>query len=135
VTGPKLYTMGQITGRLPGAELRSVIVSQKWHQTPAEHYRGRNVYWVAWDSSDIRTAGPHRLNLDRNKWESLAIGDPLERVFLPGDQRAYFREGIFASTGNLVIDLVLLLVEVGVTVWALVSIALELRERSQRPAV
>ena len=135
MTGPRLYKIGQIRGRLPGAELRSVVVSQKWHQTPEEHYRGRNVYWVAWDGSDIRTAGPHRLNLDRSSWESLAIGDPLELVFLPGEQRAYVRGGIFASTGNLVIDLVLLVAEVGVTAWALVTIALELREQTQTPAV
>ena len=128
LTGPKLYKMAQISGRLPGAETRQVVVSQKWHQTAAEHPRQRDVYWVAWGETDVRTVGHHRLNFERERWDAISVGDPLELVVLPGGERPYARDGIFASKGNFVIDLVLLVGEIAVALWAFGTILLELRK-------
>jgi len=125
VTGRNLYKQGQISGRISGAEARSVVVAQKWHQTAEEHHAGRDVYWVSWGDADIHAVGHHRTNLPPERWDAIAIGDSLELTFLAGDERPYLRGGLFESSWSF--DLVLLVVEVGVAIWAIVTIVLELK--------
>lgn len=125
ITLPKLYKMAQIKGLLPGAVAVQRVIVEKWHQTPAEHHKGRNVYWIAIAPGDIRQRGSHRLNVVPEHWNRLNQGDTIELLSIPGDPDFYLRDGIFASWGNFVFDFVLIGVE------CIVVVTLFRRLRSQ----
>jgi len=112
ITLPKLYKMCQIKLWIPGAVLGEERITQKWHQTPAEHPKGRNVYWISWGDTPIREVGAHRTNIEREQWESLRVGALVETVRIPGDPSPYLRRNdIFVSPGNFAFDFALLGVE------------------------
>src|SRR4051812_12850521 len=75
----KLHRMEQIRGWKPGATVRTEFVRQKFGD--AEN----DAYWIALSDESIRRPGPHRMNLEREDWERLQLGAPLEVVYLPGD--------------------------------------------------
>ncbi len=122
VTAPKLYKMSQIRGWVPGATSRQETITQKWHQTSAEHPRGRDTYWIAWSDVEIRTVGDHRLNVEGDMWDGFEVGDQIDVVRLPGDRWPYTRDGIFASAGNIAFDCILLLAEIGVAVTMVIGL-------------
>ncbi len=122
VTIPKLYKMSQIRGWVSGAKVTQKAITQKWHQTPAEHPEGRDVYWIAWTAEKIRSVGNHRMNVPPELWNRLNVGDQIEGIRLHGDPRLYLREGIFASDGNFAVDVILLIVEIGVAATMIASL-------------
>ena len=115
VTGSKLHKMRQIKGWADGAEVRAEVVTQTWHQTAAEHPRGRDAYWLAWSDPargpDVRTPGGHRTNVTAEVFAATPAGGTLEVVRLPGERFPYTRDGIFVSDGNFVTDGILLGIE------------------------
>jgi hypothetical protein len=133
VTLPKLQAMAQIRGWLPGAEARTVVITDKWHQTAAEHHEGREVYWIAWGGEEIRKVGHHRLNLLPEDWAALDVGQQLELVLLPGDPTPHLRNSIFDSAGNFAIDLLLLGVELTLVFRLLNALFPRRVEALQRP--
>lgn len=124
ITGPKLYRMAQIKGFVDGAQTEIVTVTNKWHQS-VQGRRAREVYWVTWTNQDIKQVGSHRLNLTAERWNSVEIGDKIELIRLPGRDKAYDSAGIFVSEGNFIFDLLLLLLEIGVTIGMAISIYLD----------
>jgi hypothetical protein len=110
ITVPKLFTMARIRGWLPGASQSTEIIAQKWDHPS----RRGHAYWIAWSERDIREVGPHRLSVPRDRWERLAVGDRIAIVRLPRHRQPYLRDGIYASTGNFLLDVLILLVEIGV---------------------
>ena len=114
VTIPKLIRMAQIRGWLPGAAVEERVILEKWHETAAEHPRGRTTYWLLTGEGDIRVPGNHRINLQRDNWEGRNVGDPIAMVPLDGE--VYLRDGIYASDGNFFFDLVLLAAELFVVI-------------------
>jgi hypothetical protein len=118
VTGPKLYRMCQIRGFLPGASTQVEVITDKWHQTPDQHYDGFNAYWVAWSNKDIYSIGNHRINLRKEIWEGYEIGDSITIVHVPGSKWVYTPDGIYASNGNFLFDGVLAIICISIAVWA-----------------
>jgi len=112
VTGPKLYKMCQVKGWIGGAGITQETISAKWHQTPEQHPRKRDAFWIAWQGADIKVRGSNRINLQREQFGTLRVGDTLDVVRLPDDPVPYLRQGIFVSPGNFVLDIVLLLTEI-----------------------
>lgn len=121
ITIPKLYKVAQIKQWLPGAITSKQLITQKWHQSSEAHPEGRDTYWIAWTEEDIHIAGNHRLNLTYDKWLSLQIADEIKVVYVKGDETPYLHDGIFVSLENIMFDLVLLLVELGVISFSLLS--------------
>ncbi|MCZ7652254.1 MAG: hypothetical protein M5U13_14245 [Thermoanaerobaculia bacterium] len=119
VTVPKLVKMAKVRGMLPGGEVESLRVAEKWHQTPDEHPAGRDALWVRFGPGEIRTPGPHRINLPASRWAELEVGDPIEIVWVGSDPKPYSRDGIFASAGNFAFDLLFLALQVAVGLGAL----------------
>jgi hypothetical protein len=109
----KLDRMEQIRGWKPGATVRNEVVLQKASDPE------KGVYWVAFTDENIRVPGHHRMNLPREQWEKLQLGEPLEVVYVPDDLSPHTRDGIYASDANFAFDRGLLMVEgamVGVSV-------------------
>ena len=61
------------------------------------------------------------MNLQRETWKNLQIGDPVESVYLPGSSQPYRRDGIFASDGNFAFDRGLLAVEIAMVIVSLLG--------------
>ena len=122
VTIPKLYKMCQIKGWLPGAPATQETITQKWNETPAEHPRGRDTYWIAWSDDDIRKVGDHRVNVPPDYWNNIDVGDQIDVVRLSGDRWPYLRDGIFVSAGNFVFDGILLATEIGVAIAMIIGL-------------
>ena len=112
VTGPKLHKMCQIKGWIAGAKTTQETISAKWHQTPDQHPKERDVFWIAWQGADIKIRGSNRINLQREKFETMQVGDTIAVVRLPEDPVPYLPQGIFVSPGNFALDIVLLLGEI-----------------------
>ncbi len=112
ITGPKLHKMCQIKGWIAGTKTTQETISVKWHQTPDQHPKKRDVFWIAWQGADIKVRGSNRINLQREKFEALQVADTIAVVRLPDDPVPYLRQGIFVSRGNFVLDIVLLLGEI-----------------------
>lgn len=106
----KLERMEQIRGWKPGAEVRMETVRQKYENPDS------GTCWVAFTDENIRRVGPHRMNMEREPWSSLNIGDVVEVVYLPGDPERYSRDGIYANDGNFAFDWGLLVIEVSMVV-------------------
>jgi hypothetical protein len=114
VTIPKLYRMAQIRGFIAGGVIQPLPILEKWHQTPAEHHKGRNVWWLRLHPGDIRQPGNHRANVEKSQWESFKVGQTIETVAIPGDKSIYLLRGdIYAETSHFVIDFLLLGAELG----------------------
>lgn len=128
VTGPKLIRMAKIRGWMSGATAETRTITQTWHQTPEQHPNGRNTYWISWTQEDIRKVGPHRLNLPADQWSALQVGQTLKVRTLPGDPDVYLEEGIYASNGNFVFDVLLLAAELGTATLLAVQLWRTVRE-------
>lgn len=114
VTGPKLIKMCQIRGWIPGAVVVEEVISKKWHQTPSQDPSERNTFWISWGDKSIMIRGNHRINLEEDDWEQIEVGQSIELTKVPGSNDIFLRDGIFASNGNFVFDIFLLLIELGV---------------------
>jgi hypothetical protein len=129
ITGPKLYTMTQIRGWLPGASsLEKTITgkaSQDYTVTDTRSNRrdrsGTN-YLIAWDEQDVLQVGPNRINLERAAWDELQIGDSIELIKLPKSESYYLRKGIFASNGNFVFDALVFVSELALLAISLIKL-------------
>ena len=117
VTGPKLYWRCQVKGLLPGATEHTRTVLEKWHQTPAEHHRDRNVFWLRIGEGDIKEDGRHRLHLAPKHWARIEVGSELTLVSVGRSSRLYLPDGIYTSPLNFVFDIALLVLELGFAVW------------------
>ncbi len=113
-TWNKLETMKEIRGFKPGAAIRTFVVRDKWLQPP-------NSYWISWTDQAIHVPGSHRLSLPESAWNEYEIGDEIEVVFVPADNKPYYRDGIFANDGNFALDYGLLAFEVGMIVVGLIG--------------
>src|SRR5262245_44046154 len=82
-TGSKLFAMAQIKGWVPGASVKNEVITQKWHQEPAQP-SDDGTFWVAWGDTSIKERGNHRMNLAREKFDAVEVGSPLEVVRVPG---------------------------------------------------
>lgn len=115
VTGPKLMKMSQIKGWISGAEIEKVIVTQKWYQTSDIHPSG-DTFWISWTEKNIKEVGSHRINVIKEKWNTIEIGDSLEIIYIEGDSSPYLEDGIFVEFGNFIFDIILFIVELGLII-------------------
>ena len=116
ITIPKLYTMSQIRGWLPGAKSIEGVVLEKWYQ-PALSRKRSDTWWIRISEGDIQTPGDHRLNLQAESWQQLETGDTIELVLV--DDEYYVRGGIYSSNGNFILDIVILFAELGLIIYIL----------------
>jgi len=100
----KLHTMAQVRGLLGGAteELQT--------STDKKILEGQfgPAYWIAWNHSDITLPSSNRINIDEKQWIKFNIGDAISIIRLAEDPIPYYREGIYASDGNFILDFVLI---------------------------
>ncbi|MFT5502468.1 MAG: hypothetical protein ACI8XC_000173 [Gammaproteobacteria bacterium] len=100
----KLHTMTQVRGLIEGAteELQKI--------TAKSTLEGRfgEAYWIAWNHSDIKEPSSNRINIDEKLWIDFNIGDTIPIIRLSDDPIPYYREGIYASDGNFILDFVLI---------------------------
>lgn len=103
-TSSKLVKMAQIRGFIAGPSPQSKTITNK----AILDGRHGDSNWVAWDFANIRVPGRNRVNLPRDVWDRLSVGDKIAVYYFPGDRWPYTREDIFASDENFVFDAVLL---------------------------
>ncbi len=107
VTVPKLYTMSQIKGWIPGARKRTYHVTQKL----LEKGQYGDFYMVSWTQQDIRQPSNFRTNIPYNRWVKSNIGDPIEIITIGNDPSPYVQDDIFVEPCNFVFDFLLLAAE------------------------
>ena len=100
----KLHTMAQVRGLLEGASEELQKITDK---KILEGQFGA-AYWIAWNHSDITQPSSNRINVDEKQWIKFEIGDAITTIQLPDDPIPYYREGIYASDGNFILDFVLI---------------------------
>ena len=100
----KLHTMAQVRGLLGGATAERQKITDK---KIVEGQFGA-AYWIAWNHSNITQPSSNRINVDETQWINFNIGDAITIIRLPDDPIPYYREGIYASDGNFILDFVLI---------------------------
>jgi hypothetical protein len=100
----KLHTMVQVRGLIEGATEERQQITDK---SILDGNFGE-AYWIAWNNSDITERSSNRINIDETQWIDLAIGDNIPIIRLSDDPIPYYREGIYASDGNFILDFVLI---------------------------
>ena len=65
-------------------------------------------YWIAWNQSDITQPSANRINIDEEQWNDFSIGDSIPIIQLQDDPIPYYRQGIYASDGNFILDFILI---------------------------
>ena len=100
----KLHTMAQIRGLLGGA----TEVLQKVTDKKILEGQFGAAYWIAWNHSDITQPSSSRINVDEKQWINFNTGDAITIIRLADDPIPYYREGIYASDGNFILDFVLI---------------------------
>jgi hypothetical protein len=110
-TESKIEKMEMIRGIKPGAISREVIVTDKLRtETPLDP----PTYWISWNDANIHVRSNERMNLTKDHWDSIQVGDPFTLTFVGDDSSPYHADGIFASDGNLAFDRVLQFIEIGI---------------------
>lgn len=103
ITPYKLYISLQIHGYLPGAKIVVQTAQDKWHESLPQN----DIYWISFDKEkSIKSPGQHRTNLNKKTWNSIRIGDGIEMIAVHGSNDLYAKNGIYASWGNFIIDIV-----------------------------
>ena len=100
----KLHTMAQVRGLLGGA---TEIIQKITDKKILEGGFGA-AYWIAWNHSEITHPSSNRINVDEEQWIKFNIGDDITIIRFPDDPVPYYREGIYASDGNFILDFVLI---------------------------
>ena len=100
----KLHTMTQVRGLLGDAAEELQKITDK---RILEGQFGA-AYWIAWDYSDVTQPSSNRINVNEKQWTNFNIGDSIKIIRLPDDSVPYYREGIYASDGNFILDFVLI---------------------------
>ena len=100
----KLHTMFQVRGLLGGAteELQQITDKKILDGQFGE------AYWIAWNHSDITQPSPNRINIDEKQWINFDIGESITITRLSDDPVPYYRQGIYASDGNFILDFALI---------------------------
>ncbi len=96
--------MTQVRGLIEGASEEIQTITDK---KPLEGEFG-TAYWIAWNHSDITQPSSSRINIDEQQWTDFDIGDSMTIIRLLDDPAPYYREGIYASDGNFILDMVLI---------------------------
>ena len=96
--------MTQVRGLLGGA---TEIIQKITDKKTLEGGFGA-AYWIAWNHSEITHPSSNRINVDEEQWIKFNIGDDITIIRLPDDPIPYYREGIYASDGNFILDFVLI---------------------------
>jgi hypothetical protein len=107
-TSYKIWMMCQIRGWVPGATTRLEQVTQKH----ISNGRRGDAYWVSWTDQPIQNPGDHRLNLTREQWQAVDLGDTIEVVYASGSSMPHTRDGIYAENGSFIFDGLLLIAEI-----------------------
>ncbi len=59
--------------------------------------RSDSASWVGWTGTDATVWGPHRANMECDKWSQLKVGDPIDVLYLPSEDgdgdKPYRRNG------------------------------------------
>lgn len=105
ITIPKLYKMSQIRGIFSGAIVNNYKITNKWI---SEGRRNRTYYYITWAEDINNIKQGEKENIEKEKWEKLNIGDNVEIVKFQNDESSYIKDGIYDSTGNFIIDFILL---------------------------
>ncbi len=134
-TSTKLYRMAKIRGWVEGATVTQKRLTDKRVMAYKDRRGKQGSYWVAWDGGDIGRPGPHRTNVEREMWTAMQVGDVVEIVMVPGDERPQLRAGIFASDGNLVFDFVLIGLEIVLCLVCAGRLLVQLQRTLVRPEV
>jgi hypothetical protein len=112
-TIPKLHKMYQITGDIPGAMHETHVVTAKWDEW-VDMRRSRNHYYmISWGDPAHQHDRRFSTNVEPWIWRSIAIGQPIEFLRIPGDDERYlakddiFVEGFTFDYGLLAAELIL----------------------------
>lgn len=132
-TGQKLYKMAMIRGFIPGAKVEKRIITQKWNQYVRQRKLSRNAYWISWTDKSIEEVGNHRVNIHYDDWQKLSVGDSIDLVFIPGDNRPFTKNDIFADNGNFIFDSILLIIELTGLIWSTFFIISLLKKKPVSP--
>ncbi|MFV0289749.1 MAG: hypothetical protein ACK5IJ_02460 [Mangrovibacterium sp.] len=113
ITAPKLLKMCQIRGWIAGANAEFEVITARKVQEVERGGLLQPVFWISWGETSIDVKGNHRINLEQAAWERIQLGDSIEVMTFPQTGETYLQNGIFASNGNLLFDLILFLIELG----------------------
>jgi hypothetical protein len=123
----RLYTEAQVKGWIPGATVTPAIITQKGID-PRRGFRVyEDTYWVSWEYGEVRDSWDRRVRVSPEVWKGMHLGDPIEVIHVPSEDRPYLRNGmglewsIFVpSVGMLAIAVVVFLVSSVRLLWWLV---------------
>jgi hypothetical protein len=110
-TSNKLYCMAAVRGWVPGARSEWVTILRK-EIVPGGGGLVRRLHWKDADGRDDWGNPPPE------RWEALAVGDTLEIRWVGLTPESHIADGIWASDGNVVFDVVLVLLELLGVGWA-----------------
>lgn len=119
-TSTKIYGMLEIRGIIPGRIIESKIITDMTFQASSK-IPGENVYWISWSYADISTKSNNRLNISEELWTSLEIGSEVEIIKLRSGNTPYMKNGIYASNGNFVFDIIMFLIEFTGIIYGIVA--------------
>ena len=119
-TGPKLHRMAQVRGLLPGARVSTYPLLQKWTR-PAGRSLSEYAYCIEWDDPAHTGIGDNQDNIGYAYWSSLNVGDPIRIARVGHSDEPHVIGGIDSDNGNCAFDAVLLLLELGGAIYALIS--------------
>jgi hypothetical protein len=137
-TVPKLVGMCQLRGWIPGARVERRGIRSMWLQTPYRivYPNGMEIErqgpcWVTWTDANVKIRGSHRLGLDRSQCNTLRTGDPIELVWIVGNDSPVTRDTVRGSAGNFALDVVLLGVEATLMAWGVWRVRRLYRRRTE----
>lgn len=133
-TGQKLLKMTQIRGWIPGGQVLEKVVTEKDFGKSVGRRRADTSFWIAWDGQSAREVGNNRTNLSEDDWLQVDVGDTIQLVKVPFDNRYYLRDGIYDSIGNFGFDIFLFIAEITLFIIALTKV-LKPKRTSVTPAI
>ena len=114
--GHYVFVQAQIRGSMPGATSATFTVTKKW-KSPTRGGWAYNIRWEDVAHKDNET------NVEEDYWNTLSEGGQVTIIRVGnGDPNVPGNAGIWASDGNIGINVLLILVALGVIIFQFVKI-------------
>lgn len=109
-TGAKIIKMLKIREIIEGSNYIKKEITGKW----IDNVSDSDSYWISWNNVNIKERSTDRINLPNEEWKKFEIGDTIEITYFKYDIFPYYKNGIYASNGNFIFDLIIICIEVSI---------------------
>ena len=129
--GVRIYSLLQVWEKVPGVEVHTYTVKQKWIK-PGYSLRNPDHYYISWKKGVVDIPSEYALMLSKERWDNIKVGQPVVVYFPSLQHEPHMRNNYTDTPLEITIIIVIALASLIVIVW-MIAFLLRARPTVRQP--